>query len=924
MVNYQLQTLSETEGDSVLPKKSELMPCNKNPYSFMSRFRLFDSSLYATFDLGRVVLELAIAIAPLIIRNVTFVSILFPQICKDIKVIKSYDMVFGAVIYLNVIPFDEFKFANVPLQMNNPMRSFKFLSCGKPPQKSVGFIEFVNIFQWDVWLIIIIFILIIFPVVFHGFEVLHNKVVRAKSNIYEKFSFNLFMEPLVVLLEEGEAFTANNLQLGSLRWMLACLLIAGKVLEKISRRTEMYCLASKSLLEKQRKLLFDAIKICNRTAIIVPELFAIGMAERLKKVSGFKYVFVGIKTLFRNKIAFEFSGWIPNRIWGRVEALRTSGIWEWWSNVVTTGTGQFAFAGRYRDSELVVEKPTINGNSHGLKTLTVFVTVLYVSTWLAWFWFPTAGIPTRFEKLDIDIKQSGIRQLNVTEAGAFLPPKPIEGVNLLPLNSPIILWEPKLALVISAGSKYFVLIPKQMGSMVNQSDYSSACSSFLLSDRDVIPCLALKYEIFMMKSRLLKCQVNIALYPQEYMLVQPKAFRLYEDMATLLKFPIGFHHNLLTYHSRVRPSTQVLNVLITNSADAIKKNKEKFFVWIYSLAKHLLNSYIQLSVSEDLFLYVRTKHANIYNSIVSLSVLTVDLHTINVSKASITLHKLHPGFLNLPIETVLSEVSSYYKHNLVYYQLVTSSQNKGSNVLTKKSEPMACNKNPYSFISRFWLEESNLYDNFDLGEVIEELVIAITPSIIRNVTFIGSRVFKQTCKDIRITMEYDRVFHSLIDLNVIPYDEFKFANVPLQMNNPMQSFKFLSCGKPPQNSVGFIEFVNIFQWNVWLIIIILILLIFPVVFHSVEVLHNKVVRAKSNIYTKFSFNLFLEPLVVLLEEGEAFTANNLQLDSLRWMLASLLIAVAGFLIEFGVELKPSERQGFGSGGVMRLQLGLDN
>ncbi|CAL8145838.1 unnamed protein product [Orchesella dallaii] len=431
-----------------------------------------------------------------------------------------------------------------------------------------------------------------------------------------------------------------------------------------------------------------------------------------------------------------------------------------------------------------------------------------------------------------------------------------QGVNLLPLNSPIILWEPKLALVISEGSKYFVLIPKQMGSMVNQSNFSSACSSFLLSDRDVSPCLALKYEKFIMQSRPLKCQVNIALYPQEYMLVQPKVFRLHEEMARLLKFPIGFHHNLLKYHSRVRPSTQVLNVLITNSTDAIKQNREKFFVWIYSLAKHPLNGYIHLSVAEDLFLYVRTKHAKIYNSIVSVSVVTVNLNTAKVSKASVTLHKLPHGFLNLPIETVLSEVSSYYKNNLIYYQLLTSSETKGSNVLQWKSELMACNKNPYSFISRFWLDESNLYDNFDLGKVIQELVIAITPSIIRNATFIRSPEFKQTCKDIRTTIEHDKVFYSLIDLQITPFDEFKFANVPLQMNNPMQSFKFLSC----------------------------------VVFHAFEILHNQVVDAKSNIDTKFSFNLFLEPLLVLLEEGAAFTANNLELGSLRWMLASLLIA----------------------------------
>ncbi|CAL8145829.1 unnamed protein product [Orchesella dallaii] len=469
-----------------------------------------------------------------------------------------------------------------------------------------------------------------------------------------------------------------------------------------------------------------------------------------------------------------------------------------------------------------------------------------------------------------------------------------QGVHLLPPKYPIIIREVKVALIIVENSFKFILVHKNMQPMINASDFHSACSSSLFNEHDWNPCIALKYEDFMMKTRPLKCQVNINLYPQDYLLTYPTQLKMPLNTATLIKYPLNFHHNLTKYYKQIKASSQPLNLLITNDTNE-PLPKEMLAVWINSVAHNPNNILVQLSPSTDLFLHISTKVSSHKQTIVSIAVATVDLHNRIVTNESVSLHKLSPNFFKLPLDSITKKAVIPYKNNVINVNYNWPYIGPSGRSLSDKNKRMVCKKNPYSFVSHYRLVSSEFYKSSTLRGIVNELAVTVTQMIIPNASFLIHR-HHILCKNIPVmnVAEYDHAFGSGIKVNVITSEPHKIPSVPLQMSNPMESFKFLSCGKPPQKSFGFSEFVTIFQWNVWLVIVIVIVVLFPLTLHGVEMIHIRLSPGESDhassTPSKLSFNLFLQPFVILLEEGESFTNNNLKLSGIRWMLGSLLLA----------------------------------
>ncbi|CAL8143414.1 unnamed protein product [Orchesella dallaii] len=493
----------------------------------------------------------------------------------------------------------------------------------------------------------------------------------------------------------------------------------------------------------------------------------------------------------------------------------------------------------------------------------------------------------------IPVPTTNLNEFLIPFRNCFVILTNFQGVDLLPTKYPIIIREPKIALLRSGNINNFILVHKTMQPSVNSSDFHSACTSSLFSDADSNPCIALKYEDFMRKTKPLKCQVNINLYPQDYLLTYPNQLKMPLNTASYIKFPLTFHHNL-TYNSRIKASSQPFNFLITNDTNE-PLLQEKLAFWIYSFAHNPYNYDVQLTPSRDLFLHVSTEFLGNKQTIVSIATVTMDILTKNVLKDSVSLHKIPFEFFKLPLESITLKAAAPYTNNVV--NVNDNFRYKGPVIrkLSDKIRRIVCNKNPYSFVSYFKLVSSDFYKTSVLNNLVNELAIMVTQMIIPNATFVYNHHLNP-CKNIAlmpILTEYNYLYHSGIKVNVKTFEPHKFANLPLQMNNPMKSLKFISCGKPTQKSFGFSEFVTIFQWDVWLIIVIIILLLFPIVFYTVEMTHIKLSPGDTeskNSQSKFSFNLFLQPFVILLEEGEAFTENNLQLSGLRWMLGSLLLA----------------------------------
>lgn len=85
------------------------------------------------------------------------------------------------------------------------------------------------------------------------------------------------------------------------------------------------------LKEGELRLFDDSLRMCNRTAVILPENVCRKFANDLR-ADGYQYVFVG-KELYSSSVAIAFSlkGFVPRYILRRIQGIQSSGIWERWS-----------------------------------------------------------------------------------------------------------------------------------------------------------------------------------------------------------------------------------------------------------------------------------------------------------------------------------------------------------------------------------------------------------------------------------------------------------------------------------------------------------------------------------------------------------------------------------------------------------------
>jgi len=130
-----------------------------------------------------------------------------------------------------------------------------------------------------------------------------------------------------------------------------------------SNQPKAYSKGFQILVETQWRLLHNAMRVCNKTAVILQEALALDMAKELVKDKGIHRVFIGEVPLYEERLALYIRGWIPGRLLEKVGAVEASGIWKWWSKTIGSSNGRFT-ATEYRSTaQLFVEKPTMKGNA---------------------------------------------------------------------------------------------------------------------------------------------------------------------------------------------------------------------------------------------------------------------------------------------------------------------------------------------------------------------------------------------------------------------------------------------------------------------------------------------------------------------------------------------------------------------------------
>ncbi|CAL8140847.1 unnamed protein product [Orchesella dallaii] len=482
-----------------------------------------------------------------------------------------------------------------------------------------------------------------------------------------------------------------------------------------------------------------------------------------------------------------------------------------------------------------------------------------------------------------------------------------QGVDLFPpLTSPIILKQPEFAIHRHGNLQReytIMMVPKGLKSQHNVSKiFQSSCSmSTLFHNEPLHPCFRLDFMKFVSLSRPLTCQANIALFPQQYVLTNIY-FRSRRDTLSFL----GFIHPPIFYYpfnlARLigNPSQRPVNLLVLDEFyNKFSSNELNIFFqyWVISVAsKSNIFSYEQKSIAQDTFIVAKSRIFKtkteglivIHNKIVSVIALEITFKGFFIN--GINLHNFSSKFWQFSYESLIFYLSNLQqKQNQVIYLKRRDLLNGRAFTTEDNLHPPFCKDNPYSFVSQLRPVDRNgrLFKAKTMLALVREAVVNIASLVIFNSTLIiGDERESTKCVDIPIMSNQPSGYDLSVNIKLTSGNG-EIA-LPLQMKDPARTFQFLGCGKPSKESVGYDEFINIFQENVWLITVIFIALVFPLLFSIVEKA-NQEIRKNGKRY-KFNSSIFIQPIVILLEEGEAFTENDLQLSSLKWMLGSLLIS----------------------------------
>lgn len=133
----------------------------------------------------------------------------------------------GSDIRVDLVPFLKSSY-HTAFAVQEPAKSFRFVSCGNRGHTSIPFQELINVYSSTVWIFILMSCLII-AVTLLGF--LQNK---------SKDRVRLLLVPVKVFLEQGDPFGQDLIDIPKLRGVFGCFLLMGVILSNGYKYTNVY------------------------------------------------------------------------------------------------------------------------------------------------------------------------------------------------------------------------------------------------------------------------------------------------------------------------------------------------------------------------------------------------------------------------------------------------------------------------------------------------------------------------------------------------------------------------------------------------------------------------------------------------------------------------------------------------------------
>ncbi|CAL8146871.1 unnamed protein product [Orchesella dallaii] len=166
-----------------------------------------------------------------------------------------------------------------PLALDDPIRKMGFISCGSSAVQALAFRELFRVFDGYLWTCLVVFNLIIMPVVLCIIVYLSdkNQTTSDLPGAVRKISFSsrFFFQPVIILLEQGGAFTNKNLNAAALRWVAAALILVAIVLSNSYKYDNVYNIMlprKKAPLWFFHQLIKENFSIYTRTSYVYLDL----------------------------------------------------------------------------------------------------------------------------------------------------------------------------------------------------------------------------------------------------------------------------------------------------------------------------------------------------------------------------------------------------------------------------------------------------------------------------------------------------------------------------------------------------------------------------------------------------------------------------------------------------------------------------
>ncbi|CAL8133419.1 unnamed protein product [Orchesella dallaii] len=418
-------------------------------------------------------------------------------------------------------------------------------------------------------------------------------------------------------------------------------------------------------------------------------------------------------------------------------------------------------------------------------------------------------------------------------------------------------------------------------------------------------CVAINFRKFVTKTRPWICEIIVSLFQKQVTILKHR--NSFSDNIQIQNSVVPFearNGKVIRYIDRLIPSYAPINILIHESDDVAPKHQNlasasNVGIWFkYSLNENLRQvGADRYTISRDTYLVASVVPVKVINSVTNFSNRAFKIDNVVALLAMPVSQKFDVNFVNaanIYIEGKDRSVKQKYsmlKHSFDAYSIYAfifslPAFSKGG-VAEQIIYHSICKNDYLNWATTFLSTTSESYSVSLMGEWLQILRrFNYTISVVGNIV---------SCKAGHyIFQDMDENLDFGASSTVVQLDNKFYPTAlshPIELNDPSRKIGFIACGSRPFHFLAFRELFWVFDMYVWICLCLINFTIIPASVCLVTWLSEKY-KSKRNLKAPqlvFSSRIFFQPVIILLEQGSAFTAEHLKVGANKWIAAALIL-----------------------------------